>query len=180
MAIRHALPHVDLGINVLRNDGLTALNIAYAVGAKFIRVNVLSGAMLTDQGLIEGCSADLMRHRRFLNSDIEVWADIGVKHAVPPAPVDLGHQAQDTAHRGHASALIVSGNATGDPTQQTDVDAVRRAVPAFPIVIGSGACKDTVGGLNADAVIVGTALKVNGRINQGAAEAFVRAARASQ
>ena len=88
LAIRDAIPHIDLGINVLRNDGVAALNIAHVVGAKFIRVNVLSGAMLTDQGLIEGCSADLMRHRRFLNSDIEVWADIGVKHATPLGPME--------------------------------------------------------------------------------------------
>src|SRR4051812_46121449 len=34
--------NLPLGINVLRNDGLSALGIATAAGAKFIRVNILS------------------------------------------------------------------------------------------------------------------------------------------
>ncbi len=43
---------LPLGINVLRNDGRSALAIAHAVGASFIRVNVLCGAGVTDQGVI--------------------------------------------------------------------------------------------------------------------------------
>src|SRR5213082_1432555 len=35
---------LPLGINVLRNDGRSALAVAHAVGASFIRVNVLCGA----------------------------------------------------------------------------------------------------------------------------------------
>src|SRR5579872_839303 len=42
------------GVNVLRNDPAAALAIAAATGAQFIRVNVHAGAMLTDQGIIEG------------------------------------------------------------------------------------------------------------------------------
>jgi predicted TIM-barrel enzyme len=49
--LQHRLP---LGINVLRNDAESALAIATAVGAEFIRVNVYTGARLTDQGLIQG------------------------------------------------------------------------------------------------------------------------------
>src|SRR3954466_6616533 len=45
--VRRAVPQVPLGINVLRNDGLSALAVAAAVGASFIRVNVLCGARLT-------------------------------------------------------------------------------------------------------------------------------------
>src|SRR4051812_25124527 len=41
-----------LGINVLRNDPLAALGIAAACGAAMIRVNVHTGAMVTDQGVI--------------------------------------------------------------------------------------------------------------------------------
>ncbi|MFN3335921.1 MAG: BtpA/SgcQ family protein, partial [Thermomicrobium sp.] len=45
---------LPIGVNVLRNDALAALGIAAATGARFIRVNVHVGAMLTDQGIIEG------------------------------------------------------------------------------------------------------------------------------
>ena len=43
---------VPVGVNVLRNDARSALAIAAATGASFIRVNVLSGIMTTDQGLL--------------------------------------------------------------------------------------------------------------------------------
>ena len=43
---------LPIGINILRNDALGALAIAAASGAMMIRVNVLSGSMFTDQGLI--------------------------------------------------------------------------------------------------------------------------------
>src|ERR1700712_2021199 len=40
MEVRKRFP-LPLGINVLRNDGQSALAIATAVGAEFIRVNIL-------------------------------------------------------------------------------------------------------------------------------------------
>ena len=45
---------LPVGINVLRNDAHSAIAIASCVHAQFIRVNVLTGVMATDQGLIEG------------------------------------------------------------------------------------------------------------------------------
>src|SRR5262245_31454411 len=70
---------VPLGINVLRNDGESALAIAAAVGAAFIRVNVLCGARVTDQGLIAGIAHDLLRLRRHLGADaVQVLADVDV------------------------------------------------------------------------------------------------------
>src|SRR5687768_11871181 len=45
---------LPFGVNVLRNDAGSALAIAVATGAAFIRVNVHTGAAVTDQGVIEG------------------------------------------------------------------------------------------------------------------------------
>src|SRR5262245_16716245 len=45
---------LPIGINVLRNDARSALAVALASGASFIRVNVHVGAAETDQGRIEG------------------------------------------------------------------------------------------------------------------------------
>ena len=56
--------HHWLGINVLRNDASAALSIAAAVDASFIRVNVHTGTMFTDQGIIEGRAAETLRLRR--------------------------------------------------------------------------------------------------------------------
>lgn len=41
-----------VGVNALRNDAHGALAIAQAGGADFIRVNIHTGAALTDQGII--------------------------------------------------------------------------------------------------------------------------------
>src|ERR1700716_859937 len=54
---------MPFGVNVLRNDAASAIAIAAATGAAFIRVNVHTGAMLTDQGIIEGCAAETLRKR---------------------------------------------------------------------------------------------------------------------
>ena len=54
----------SLGINVLRNDAESALAIAAVVSASCIRVNVHTGARVTDQGVIEGEAAATLRAAR--------------------------------------------------------------------------------------------------------------------
>jgi membrane complex biogenesis BtpA family protein len=77
---------VPCGVNVLRNDGVAALAVAAAGGGEFIRVNVLTGARVTDQGIIQGIAHDLLRERRRLQADgIQIWADVNVKHSAPLA-----------------------------------------------------------------------------------------------
>lgn len=159
---------LPIGINVLRNDGMTALAVATAVGAKFIRVNVFTGAMLTDQGMIEGQAHELLNYRRHLSSkNIKIFADVMVKHASPVTPLaDIGQMANEAAYRGHADALIVSGVATGSAPALTSVAAVREAVPDKPLLIGSGANRENAATLlaSADGVIVGSSLKRQGKI----------------
>ena len=73
---------LPLGINVLRNDGVSALAVAQAAGASFIRVNVLCGARVADQGLIQGIAHDLLRERAALGAaEIKIFADVDVKHS---------------------------------------------------------------------------------------------------
>src|ERR1017187_8555177 len=52
---------LPLGFNVLRNDARAALALCAACGGSFIRVNVHTGAMLTDQGIIEGNAYETVR-----------------------------------------------------------------------------------------------------------------------
>jgi hypothetical protein len=123
---------LPLGVNVLRNDGLTALAIAATAGAQFIRVNVLSGAMVTDQGLIEGEAHDLHMYRRQLSAQnsVRILADVMVKHASPLGQDnDIAQSAKDTVLRGLADGVIVSGAATGSPPNWDDLKKVREALP---------------------------------------------------
>jgi len=66
---------VPLGVNVLRNDSASALAIAAAVNAAFIRVNIHTGARLTDQGLIQGTAHQTLRYRKLLGCDVKIFAD---------------------------------------------------------------------------------------------------------
>src|SRR3954453_17104572 len=59
---------VPVGVIVWRNDGAAALAVAVAARAAFVRVNVLTGAMVTDQGVIHGRAHELLRLRRALRA----------------------------------------------------------------------------------------------------------------
>src|SRR4051812_28868077 len=115
--VKRRFPNLPLGINVLRNDGRTALAVAHAVGAEFIRVNVLCGARVTDQGVIQGIAHDLLRDRADLRAtNVKIFADVDVKHSAPLAERPLADEVDDTLERGLADALVVSGAGTGKPT----------------------------------------------------------------
>jgi hypothetical protein len=138
--LRDKLPGagVPLGINLLRNDGCGALGIAHAVGAQFIRVNVLCGARVTDQGIVQGIAHDLMRLRRQLGAEqVAVLADVNVKHSAPIGPVRVEDEVADVTHRGLADGVIVTGAGTGKSTPLDEVRVVR-SVTSGPIFVGSG------------------------------------------
>lgn len=166
---------VPLGINVLRNDGESALAVAAASGADYVRVNVLSGAVVTDQGIIEGDAARLLRRRREMGAQrVGVWADVRVKHAAPLGqgwrPIE--EEVEELVLRARASGVIVSGSGTGKATDLGELKAVREVMDglgerAVPIWVGSGASADTAAGLlkYADGLIVGTSVKTDGQLD---------------
>lgn len=159
---------LPIGINVLRNDAHSALAIATCVGAEFIRVNVLTGVMATDQGLIEGQAHDLLRYRRELGSEIKILADVLVKHARPLGSPNLTTAVRETIERGLADGVILSGWATGSPPSLEDLELALNAAKGTPVFIGSGADWENIPNLipAADGVIVSSSLKRHGQIEQ--------------
>lgn len=168
-----------VGVNCLRNDAIAALGAARVAGASWVRINVLCGSMLTDQGVIEGEAARVRDYRSLLGGGIEILADLLVKHAVPLAAVDLGDAARDLAERSGAAGLIVSGSRTGAPVDPAQLRAVRDAVGSFPIWIGSGLSMANAAALwpLCDGAIVGTSVKRDGDVRAPVDEARVRALR---
>jgi membrane complex biogenesis BtpA family protein len=164
-AIRAAVK-LPIGFNVLRNDAQAALALCAACGGSFIRVNVHSGAMLTDQGLIEGDAYGTLRYRERICPAAEIFADVHVKHAVPLGDWKTEEAAQDTIERGLADALIVSGIGTGKAVNIGDLDRVRLACPNAKILLGSGVTAENVSQFisKADGFIVGSSLKKNGNL----------------
>ena len=159
---------VPLGINVLRNDGRSALAIACAVGASFIRVNILCGARVADQGLIQGIAHDLLRDRARLGANgVRIFADVDVKHSAPLGLSSLSDDVHDLIERGGADAVIVSGAATGRDIDLDQFRIVRKAAGDTPVFLGSGVSIDSAARYipAADGLIVGTSLKTDGRTN---------------
>jgi hypothetical protein len=178
--VRRAAAGRPVGVNVLRNDARAALGLCAATGAAFVRVNVHTGAMLTDQGLIQGRAAETLRERAQLCPSVAILADVHVKHATPLGRESLREAALDARQRGAADALILTGARTGDPPRREAFMEVREALGACPLLVGSGLDeRDEQGLLSlADGAIVGTALKRAGRVDEPVEEARVARMRA--
>lgn len=163
LMLRAELPAAfQLGINVLRNDARAALGIAAAAGAHFVRINVHVGAMVTDQGLIEGDTRATLLERARLGAPVQIVADVLVKHAVPLGPWPLEDAARDTVERGLADVVVVTGSGTGQPTDPERVRRVQAAV-SVPVWVGSGLQPDTVSAFPPlEGAIVGTWLHRDG------------------
>lgn len=157
---------LPLGINVLRNDGRSALAIASAVGADFIRVNVLSHARLTDQGVIQAIAHDVLRDRAALRAEsIQIFADVDAKESVPlAAGLSLEDEVDDVVRRGLADAVVISGANTGGAASAGHVARAAAAARGVPVFVGSGVTAQNVGDYlpHCDGVIVGTAFKPGG------------------
>lgn len=162
--LKNKFPEVHFGINVLRNDAISALSIAAITGAEFIRVNVHVGAVIADQGIIQGKAYETLRLKKNLNSEVMIFADVDVKHAATIGKYDIKMQAADALERGLADAIVVSGPRTGKPVDMKQLREIRKEFPKAKIIIGSGANSRNVKELfkNADSVIVGTSVKVDG------------------
>lgn len=174
---------LPLGINVLRSDALSAVAVSAAVGAAFVRVNVHTGAAVTDQGLIQGDAMSTMMAVRDQAPGLKVFCDVLVKHASNLGVTGIERAAEDTFKRGLASALIVTGDATGAPASLDDVRRIKRVLPEAPIIVGSGVTAETAAGVldEADGIIVGSAVMKGGSaanpIDPERATTFVKAAR---
>lgn len=174
-AVRSMLT-IPVGVNVLRNDALAAVGIAALTGTSFIRVNIHTGVMVTDQGIIEGRADRTLRYRKQLGTGVEIWADVLVKHGTPLGPQSIDDAAVDAVDRGLADAVIVTGRATGVAPDPADVARVRAVLPGTPVYIGSGATPETVTHYlpAASGIIVGTWAKVAGRIGNAVDRERVR------
>ncbi len=183
--VRRAVTSLALGINVLRNDAEAALGIAVAVSASCVRVNVHTGARVTDQGIVQGEAADTLRTRRALSADhVAIWADVDVKHSAPLAARPIEEETEDLVLRGLADAVLVTGHGTGAAIDAGDLARVAKAARGAPVYVASGAREADLGALaeHATGVIVGSALRADGRaggrVDRDAAERFARAFRA--
>ncbi len=159
---------IKVGINVLRNDGIAALSIAEATKSNFVRINVLNNTMFTDQGIIEGKSHDINQFKSTLNNLVEIYADVFVKHAVPPPGSKIENHTAELIHRAGADVVIVTGDGTGHEINIDDLEKVRNIVPEGKLAIGSGVNSANVVAYQelADILIIGTSFKFDNNVSK--------------
>jgi len=169
-----------VGVNVLRNDARAALGLCASAGARFLRVNVHTGAMVADQGLLQGRAAETLRERARLCPAAALLADVHVKHATPLGSESLAEAAADAAERGGADALIVTGSRTGAAPAVEALERVRARAGEAALLVGSGVDEHNAAELlaRADGAIVGSALERAGRAGEPVEEARVARLRA--
>ena len=155
---------LPVGVNVLRNDARAALGLCAATGATFLRVNVLAGVQATDQGLVEGSAAELLRERARLAPGVLVLADVHVKHSSPLGSETTAEAAVDVLERALADAVIVTGRGTGRAPTREALAHVRRHVGEGRVIVGSGLNDTNAEKLleSADGAIVGSAFERGG------------------
>jgi len=111
-----------------------------------------------------------------------VFADIKKKHSAHAITADLDLvETAKAAEFFQADGVIVSGVATGRPTDPNELRAVSHAV-GIPALVGSGITPENIGDFAAaDALIVGSSVKEGGQWFNRLDDARVRAvARAFQ
>ena len=177
---------VDLpcGIQILAGANREALAVALAAGLSFVRAEGYVFAHVADEGIIESSAGDLLRYRASLGAEsVAVLCDVKKKHAAHAitGDVDIAETAKAAAFF-LADGVIVTGASTGQQADLQELRAVREATDV-PVLVGSGVTSDNVAeylGV-ADAVIVGSTFKVDGRwdneIDPERVKRFMQAAR---
>jgi predicted TIM-barrel enzyme len=144
---------------------------------------VLTGAVLSAEGVLTGCADETHRVRGASGATPSIWADVYEPTSRPLLPDDFDAAVVDALDFGLADAVIVTGStATGtlDLARR-----VRRSRPGARVVIGGRIDASTVAeALScADTVIIGSALKavpgIRGPVDPAAARSIATAARES-
>jgi membrane complex biogenesis BtpA family protein len=180
--VRSAVP-LPLGVNILKNGVESALAVASAIDAAFVRIKVYVGAIVGSEGIMEGGAQAALEERHRLGLDrVIILADILDRTSRPVVDIPLAELADWAVRHGRADALVITGRDVRDTL--TMLEEVRTAGTDVPLVVGGGATADNVSVLldRADSVIVGGALKDEASyaapISSRHAQAFVAAARA--
>lgn len=175
---------MPLGLQILAGANLEALGAAVAAGLDFIRVEGYVFAHIGDEGYQESCAAELIRRRWQLKAEhVRIFADIKKKHSSHAITGDISLvETARAAELFKADGVIVTGMHTSDPPLPEDLENVRRSVDCH-VLVGSGVSEENLHLFQpwCDAIIVGSALKLEGRWNRSLdpskAHKFIEASR---
>lgn len=176
---------VPFGVNVLW-DPMASVALAAATGASFVR-EIFTGAYASDMGPWTPDAGKAMRYRdRLHRSDLALLYNISAEFAWSLDRRPLPDRARSAVFSSIPDAILVSGQITGEAAALSDLEAVKKALPATPVLANTGVKHATVTDVLAiaDGCIVGSSLKVDGNtwnaVDPDRAAEFMRLARAAR
>ncbi len=153
---------IKIGLNILRNAALQSIDLACRHNIDFIRVNAYLEPVWSPEGFLEPSAYRIWRFKSENKCDVEIYADVNVKHSQPILPFVTA--LENTIQRGRVNGVIISGEATGKETDPLHVYIAKTITKGkVKVIIGSGVNHSNIGlyiGL-ADAFIIGTSIKYN-------------------
>lgn len=153
---------VPFGVNVLW-DPMATVALAAVTGAAFCR-EIFTGAYASDMGLWTPDAGAAMRYRNRLGCDCAMLYNVSAEFADSLDRRPLADRARSAVFSAIPDAVLVSGQITGEAAALSDLEAVKRALPATPVLANTGVRHATVADVLrvADGCVVGSALKVGG------------------
>ncbi|KAG7207871.1 hypothetical protein KM043_009468 [Ampulex compressa] len=164
--VKRILPEsIPCGIQILAGCNQEAIAVAKATDFQFVRTEGFVFSHIADEGFTDACAGSLLRYRRHIDADnVLVFTDIKKKHSSHTITSDISlSETVKAAEFFLANGVVLTGAATGDPADVKQL-AEAKAVANGPVLIGSGVTlKNIENYLAADAVIVGSYFKVDGK-----------------
>jgi membrane complex biogenesis BtpA family protein len=176
---------VPFGVNVLW-DPMASIALAAATGAAFVR-EIFTGTYASDMGPWTPDAGKAMRYRdRLHRQDLALLYNISAEFAYSLDRRPVADRARSAVFSSIPDAILVSGQITGEAAEMGELEAVKRALPATPVLANTGVKHATVADVLkvADGVVVGSSLKVDGNtwnpVDPERAAEFMRLARAAR
>lgn len=154
---------VPFGVNVLW-DPISTVALAAATGASFAR-EIFTGTHASDMGMWVPDAGAAMRYRdRLGRKDLALMYNISAEFAWSLDQRSLADRARSAVFSSIPDAVLVSGVITGEAAALSELEAVKKVLPATPVLANTGVKHDTVADVFkvADGCVVGSSLKADG------------------
>ncbi len=154
---------LPFGVNVLW-DAQATMALAAATGAAFVR-EIFTGTYASDMGVWSPDAGAAVRTQMRLGiPDVVRLYNVSAEFAHSLDARTLPDRARSAVFSAIPDAVLVSGTITGEAAAMSDLAAVKRVLPATPVLANTGVKHATVAEVLAvaDGCIVGSALKVGG------------------
>ncbi|XP_012139290.2 uncharacterized protein F13E9.13, mitochondrial isoform X2 [Megachile rotundata] len=162
--VKRTLPEIPCGIQILAGCNKEALAVAKAADLQFVRAEGFVFSHIADEGFTDSCAGSLLRYRKQIDAEnVLIFVDVKKKHSSHTITSDVSlSETVKAAEFFLADGIILTGTATGDPTNAAELAEVKQ-IAKGPILVGSGVTIDNIENyLSSDAVIVGSHFKVDG------------------